>query len=281
MIKTLLESTCFNVTLLTRGHETLATSCVRAVRVDYDDPQSLQSVISGQDAVVCTFGRESALAQIALFDAACAAGVKRFIPSEFGGNLQNDKSRLLPNYCSKVQVEDYIQAKKAQSISYTYVYTNVLMDWSIRAGILMDAKRGRVFLYDGGCRPVSMCTIAGAARAVLGVLKNYKATKNRAVYIHEAVLSQKTLLSYARAAKSDCEWTGEVVDLAEIERDVARVKESGLRVLSSFHAGAMKSAFGEGYGNSFDKVDNELLGIQLMPEADLVAFIERTITECS
>jgi hypothetical protein len=46
-----------------------------------------------------------------LIDAAIEAGVKRFIPSEFGADTLNEKSRLLPVYPGKVTTFDHLIEK--------------------------------------------------------------------------------------------------------------------------------------------------------------------------
>jgi hypothetical protein len=55
-------------------------------KVAYDNLSSLTSPFRGQDAVVSTVGTFGISAQCSAIDAAIAAGVQRFVPSEFGGD---------------------------------------------------------------------------------------------------------------------------------------------------------------------------------------------------
>ena len=235
----------------------------------------------GQDAVVCTLSREAIPCQAALIDAAVEAGVTRFIPSEFGANLKNDNSRRLVNYRAKVEIEEYLEHKAMQSrISYTFLYTNVLMDWSIRAGILLDIVNTRAYLYDGGNAYVSMATISSAAKAVVGILSNPVGTRNRAVYIQDVMVSQRAILSYMKKISPWLQWLEEIVDLEQLEQDARQSMKVGLANMSIFHAGAMKGAFAANFGNRFDDDDNELLGIDMMSEAEMLAFLSSLLEEC-
>ncbi|KAH7110671.1 hypothetical protein EDB81DRAFT_768746 [Dactylonectria macrodidyma] len=118
------------------------------------------------------------LLQLPLIDAAAIAGVKRFIPPEFGENLQNPNVRQLINYRDKTDT-----------------------------GIMINLKHGMVYLYDGSKRKVSMMRMPTVAQAV-----------NRLVCIHEARLSQKQLLAYAKEVVQGQEWKEDYVDLNELER---------------------------------------------------------------
>ncbi|KAI8272107.1 hypothetical protein K4K56_002657 [Colletotrichum sp. SAR 10_98] len=59
---------------------------IHAVKVAVTDfsPQSLQQVLSGQDAVLCVLDHAVLDRQVDVIHAAEKAGVKRFIPSDFG-----------------------------------------------------------------------------------------------------------------------------------------------------------------------------------------------------
>ncbi|KAI8294177.1 Bifunctional pinoresinol-lariciresinol reductase 2 [Colletotrichum sp. SAR11_240] len=185
--------------------------------VDYNDEKSLVKALAGQDAVVSALSREAIPLQIPLIDAAATAGVKRFIPSEFGSNLQDPQIRKFPNYEHKVQVEEYLEQKaRSHGITYTYIYNNVFIDLSIETGVVLDLKERKARLYNGGERAVSMITMPTAARAVVAVLKHSEETKNRPVYIHEGLMSQKQILGHAKEVISKGEWHEEQVHLDEL-----------------------------------------------------------------
>jgi hypothetical protein len=70
-----------------------------------------------------------------LIDAAIAAGVKRFIPSEFGANNLDPRARkLVPIYDIKGAMREYLSAKTAASngsFTWTSFSCGSWLDWSV------------------------------------------------------------------------------------------------------------------------------------------------------
>lgn len=71
---------------------------------DYHDPAALVALLRGQDAVVSCLGDSAAAvaAQRALIAAAVEAGVRRFVPSEFGADTTHGRVRENPFFGAKV-----------------------------------------------------------------------------------------------------------------------------------------------------------------------------------
>ncbi|KAF3798749.1 hypothetical protein GCG54_00008204 [Colletotrichum gloeosporioides] len=265
--KELIQSGLFNVTILSRGQGVDASLGANLAMVDYNDEKSIVKALVGQDAVVSALSREAIPLQIPLIDAAATAGVKRFIPSEFGSNLQDPQIRKFPNYKHKVQVEEYLeQEARSHGITYTYIYNNVFIDLSIETGVVLDLKERKARLYNGGERSVSMITMPTAARAVVAVLEHSEETKNQPVYIHEAIMSQKEILGHAKQVISEGEWHEEQVHLDELEKHLAAQATVDGSKMGVFHAYAVKGAFGDGLGNQYGETENQLLGIQPLSE---------------
>lgn len=217
-----------------------------------------------------TLSRDATLLQIPLIDAAVKCGVKRFIPSEFGANLQNSDARALPNYKNKVLVEKHLEEKaKNHDISYTYIYNNMFLDWSIEVGLVLNLRKASIHLYNGGERAVSMIRVSTAAKAVVGVLAHSNETKNRPVYIHEVLMSQRQLLAYAKQVYPDKDWSEEHVDLEGLEAKIKSQPPQGGSSLSTFHVYAVKGAFSEEFGNQYGETDNKMLGIQTLSADDI------------
>src|ERR1700726_2267026 len=86
----LVASGKFNIKVLKRsGSKSSLPAAMDVVEVDFTSLDSLKSALAGQDAVVSAVGMRGLESQLLLVDAAASAGVKRFIPSEFGSNLEN------------------------------------------------------------------------------------------------------------------------------------------------------------------------------------------------
>jgi len=202
------------------------------VTVDYESPQSLKDALRGIDAVISTLGKMSGLeCQFRLIDAAVAAGVKRFIPSEFGADLQNPKTRAFLTYRTKVQVEEHLEklAREA-NLTYTYVYNSLLFDDGLALGVFGDFTTRTVNLYDGGETAFSTTRIATVARAVVAVLRNFEATKNRAVRIRDLSITPRELLHTLQRLDAGHRWTPVAIDTRDLVKEAEQELESGLLV---------------------------------------------------
>lgn len=117
----------FKVSILTR-HSSTSTfpSHLKIHRVadDYPEPELLQA-FRGQDAVVSTIATANAAQQQAIIDTAIKAGVKRFVPSEYGSDPRNDKAMaLLPQYFkAKKETVEYLKTKEKEGLTWTAFVT--------------------------------------------------------------------------------------------------------------------------------------------------------------
>ena len=261
----------FTVTALTRADSrSTFPSAVKVVPVDYDSLESLTAALKGQDALVSTLATLAIGAQIRLVDAAIAAGVKRFIPSEFGSN--NPLARRMPVFADKVKVQDYlvqkVQEPGNEGFSYTCVYNSIFFDWGLKIGFLLGKER-----YDGGERKFSTTRLETIGKAVAGVLKHAEETKNGDVFVHEAVVTQNQL-----AALSGKKWEAEDLSTDVLEREAyAELGKEQPNFASAMFGFIKRAIWGEGYGGEFTKVDNELLGISMMSEREIEQLVKEYV----
>ncbi|KAI8958661.1 NAD(P)-binding protein [Daldinia sp. FL1419] len=263
----------FQVTVLSRNGATSSFSpSVTVTEVDYHSPDSLERALSGQDAVVSTVGIDGLPYQIPLVQAAVKVGVKRFIPSEFGGSAENEKTLSLPPFHAKKAVTEVLKKEAAAgSITYTLISTGPFLDMGLQYGFLIDVRGKNVTLWDGGDRAFSTTTVASTAKAVSEVLKHPEETKNRCVFVQNARLSPKQLFEHAKKAVGSDGWKSEVKSTDERLKQGYAELEKGNNDRMAFVTAAI---WGEGYGAHFDKVDNELLGIKEFSDAELQDFIK-------
>ncbi|KAJ5669653.1 NAD(P)-binding protein [Penicillium macrosclerotiorum] len=261
----------FRVTVLTR-HDSKSTFDARAhvARVDYDSLDSLIAAFEGNEVVVNTLGVGAIprAIHIRLVDAAVAASVKRFIPSEFGSDTTHLATAKLPVFADKVYVQQYLrQISQQSSLTYTLLVNGPFLDWGLRTGFLLDLSSPVTTLYDGGDRKFSTTTLKGVGKAIVGIVNHPEETKNTATFVSEACLSQKDLLSLI--GKSPQTQSVSTVD-AEKESYAELAKPS-----PNFHAAAVgflrRGIFGDGFGSLFnqDKLSNELFGIEMLSQEEL------------
>jgi hypothetical protein len=130
ILKAFLESSSFNTTVLSReGSQSTFPEGVKVVRANYDSVDSLTSAFKGQDAVLSVVGGTALGDQQKLIDAAIAAGVKRFIPSEYGSDTTNEELvKLVPVFKAKVSTIDYLKSNE-DKITWSTVITGPFFDW--------------------------------------------------------------------------------------------------------------------------------------------------------
>jgi uncharacterized protein YbjT (DUF2867 family) len=97
----------FVVQALTRNRTSaraFVDSKIKIIETGYNEVHGLTRILQDQDAVVSCLGdtAEAVTAQRVLIKAAVAAGVKRFIPSEFGSDTTNRRVRSFPFFKQKV-----------------------------------------------------------------------------------------------------------------------------------------------------------------------------------
>lgn len=280
----------YNVTVLVRDENSKMSlpPQVMIVRVDYDSATSLISALQGQEVLVSALGKGALEFQTRLFDAAVEASVRRVIPSEFGSDLMNPKTRLFPTYSPKVLVEEQLmRCCELSDTSYTFIYTNCLFDWGIskRGSLLLDPVKRIVKFYDGGQHRFSTTTMATVGRAVVAVLDQHEHTANRAVYVQDAVLSSHELLELVKevtAGDGGEEWTTLHVSTEEAEAKAWQSLEEGASAgnpFEIFYGFAVRAAFAPGHGGFFSSCDNELLGIDHMSRDDMKRLIQEMATE--
>ena len=265
------------MTVLTRTSSSHSfPSSVTVIAVDYESLDSLTNALKGQDAVVSTLASLAIGNQLLLVEAAAKAGVKRFIPSEFGSNLLNEKTRALPVYKDKVAVQEALKKEAAAGgMTYTLVFNGPFLDWGVMVGFIVNLKNKSVDLYDGGDRMFSTTTLASIGKAAAGILKHPERTKNRTVYVQDTATTLRKMTAMGKKATGSTEWNENVVPVDELlgqawaELGKAQPNPDNF-VMNFIKAGI----WGEGYGCHFQKTDNELLGLKELSDMEVQSLVD-------
>lgn len=278
ILEQLLLAGDFTVTVLVRKESPRTfPPGVKTVTVNYDSIDSLTSALSGQDAVVSTLPISAPEKQLLLIEAAAKAGVKRFLPTEFGSHTRNAKVRQLPIFQTKFDAQDLLEKKaKEGTLTYTLVVNGAFFDWGLKINWLVNAKDKHAILYDGGDRKISFSLLSDVGKAVVGVFRHAEETKNKMVFIQSTVQSFKDVYEIAKKLTPGEKWTDEVVmvdDLltsawAEINKENPDPEKFAVKFITSAIAG-------EGYGSLFEKNDNELLGIKELSREEVEEVVKK------
>ncbi|XXH01299.1 hypothetical protein Hte_007655 [Hypoxylon texense] len=271
----------FQVTVLSReGSSAPLPSAVTVKPVDYDSVDSLAAALRGQDALVVTITTSAIDKEYNLIQASIKAGVKRFIPSEFGSDTFNEKLSKLPGYKAKVDIHEALdKAAKESSLTWTSVHNGPFLDWGISASFLLNAKDRTVEYPDDGKHQFSATTLESIAKAVVGVLKNPEQTKNRPVYVQDVALTQRQLADLVKKYVGADGWKETVTSIDETVQQIWDEVKKEQPNMGPVFFGTLKAAIwgGDAYNSRFQKLDNELLGIKGLSPAEVEAVVAKNI----
>ncbi len=244
--------------------------------VDYDSLDSLTNALNGQEALVSTLASTALDKQLLLVQAAAKAQVKRFIPSEFGSNTLNKNTSALPSFADKVAVQNALKKEAASGdMTYTFICTGPFLDWGMMVGFIINIKGKSISLYDGGDRVFSTTTLSSIGKAVAGVLRHPEQTKNRAVYVQDTATTLKKLAAMGKKATGADGWKESVVPIDDVVAQAwAELKKEKPNPDNFVYNFISASIWGEGYGSHFQELDNELLGLKQMSDADVQGLVD-------
>ena len=234
------------------------------------------SALRGQDAVVSALTTPALDSQLLLIDAAVEAGVRRFIPSEFGSDTTNSKAAGFPVFRNKIQTNKVLAERAAASTSsftYTALITGPLLGWAVTQGF-MSIKDKRASLYDGGDRVFSTSTLPTIGKAVCSVLAHPSETENRIIRVHDTATTLNKLLAMAQTTVGADGWTITKPSVDELLANSWAGVKQGKFDWPTLFGFIVTASQGESYGGELENTDNKLLGIPEMTDDDLQAAID-------
>ncbi|TAQ87792.1 hypothetical protein B7494_g3892 [Chlorociboria aeruginascens] len=271
VLKALVDAN-YQVTVLTRSKKPgTYDSSVNVVEVDFTSVESLTAVLKGIDAVVSTVAATAIGSQTVLIDAAIAAGVKRFIPSEYGSCTTNPKLKDMPIYAPMFKIKQYLQEQaQAGKLTWTVLVCGGFLEFLFGGPILLDFGNHKGTFYDEGDNKISATSLPNVGKAIVGILKNFGATKNTIVRVSEVILTQNQVLKIAEALRPEIKWQITKVQTSAVLKEGLEEASAGdfsMPVVMKILTGTSFS--GETYGGFYEETDNELLGIKELTEEDL------------
>ncbi|KAK3172011.1 hypothetical protein OEA41_004095 [Lepraria neglecta] len=211
----------FTVSILTR-HSSKSTFAshlkIHRIGDDYPEAELLQA-FKGQDAVISTIATASAAHQKAIIDTAIKAGVKRFVPSEFGSDTLNEKAMaILPQYFKeKLETVEYLKGKEGL-LAWTAFVTGPFFELGMKLGFMgYDLKEHKATIFNHGNDTWSTSTLGTIGLAVKNAMLIPEKTANRYMYIDSFTVSQnQVLVSFEKATGK--KWEVTHVDAEEMKK---------------------------------------------------------------
>ncbi|KAL0258023.1 hypothetical protein SLS55_007194 [Diplodia seriata] len=268
-----------NITVLTRPEsKSTFPPTVKVIQTDYTAPSLTTALTNANaDALISLVGTPGFAAQKTLIDAAIAAGVQRFIPSEYGSDTSNAAVvSLVPFLAAKRQVVEYLVSKESATFSWSALITGPFFDWGLKVGFLgFDVQGRKARVWDGGEAAFAATDLATVGRALVGLVGDagaYEKARNRYVYVAGHVVTQREVLKALERATGGEKW--EVVEEVDVGE---RVQATNEKLARGDFGTATDLILAATYGREkelgkFPELWNDVLGL---PEGDL----DRTVRE--
>ncbi|CAG8457997.1 5348_t:CDS:2 [Cetraspora pellucida] len=208
-----LKQGCYNVNVLRKKPENnnekadlLASKGAKIVYANYDDKNDLIKAIKGTDVIVSAINGDYYNNQIMLLTAAQEAGVKRFIPSEFGSELPQGLEPH-PVIASKYKLRE---ALETSGLEYTYIFNGIFYEFLKTFGF--DAKNKKATFYVNDDAKIRIISLADAGRYIAESLKIPEA-RNGIIRVGLTLTLNELLQKFEEV--SGCKW--EVIEDKDVQ----------------------------------------------------------------
>ncbi|KAK3061907.1 hypothetical protein LTS18_005197 [Coniosporium uncinatum] len=278
VLAALLAAKTFTVTVLSRASSKSKYGAdVTDKRLSDDFPtHELQDALRGQDAVVVTTAGTNDDLQIRIADAAVAAGVRRFVPADFG-SCDSGSARaldLVPLYGAKKKVREHLErlAGENEGFSWTSLVCGHFFDHGLQTELLhFDVLGRKVRVFDGGDVKASFTTLETIGFATVRVLQRERETEGKMLYIQSFCVSQNEVLEVVKKVKGG-EWKVENVDAEEYMREQKKRLAEGDKEATERLVGALGVVDADWRGK--EGFAMELLGLE---DEDLEDVVRKAI----
>lgn len=215
VLEALLNEPSINLTILRRASSTAPVpSTAKVVTVsDAYTTEELKLAFTGQEAIVNCMTSLDVAQQFHIIDAAIAANVRRYIPSEYGlDNTRPEAQALNSVFRDKGRVQAYLRSKEDR-IEWMAISCGMWLRWSMANDFLgMHLRERRFVFWDDGEGLFSCTTEENTALGLVNALvREPEATRNRNVFVSDFAISQRQLLAEIERQMGE-RWVTEKVD---------------------------------------------------------------------
>lgn len=274
------EPSFTEITVISRASSKSKLPETRAKVISVPDTypvDELTSIFRGQDVVVNAITSLSVSEQHRIIDAAVAAGVKRYVPSEFGlNNLDPRAVALSPVFKEKGEVQQYLRdLSTTTSLTWTSFACGMWLKWSVAHSFLgIDYANHKFRVWDDGNGYFSCTTLEDTADAVVSALKKPAETANKLIRISNFATTQNELfksIEEVSGKKFEREYIKTEELVADAHQRIARGDLSG--VFATIETGFVTGRY-SGHLEADGPLDNELLGV---PTRELRPVVEEAL----
>ena len=171
----------------------------------YFSPASLESAFPGQNFVITTTAGGDSKQQISIIDAAIAAGVRRFIPHEFGHDTLSEgvRKRILKS-AERAKVLKYLRnMSKDGKLEWAGVATGYTLDTGLISGNLgLDIEWHSATIHGIDTETFAASSLQRVGEVVARVIAHWEEVKNQYTYAAGVLTSTNEILrSVERATR--------------------------------------------------------------------------------
>ncbi|KAH8653711.1 hypothetical protein BX600DRAFT_471482 [Xylariales sp. PMI_506] len=242
--------------------------------------EGLRGALEGQDACVACFPLRDPEQHLRLADAAAAAGVRRFIPADYGScdSSTRQATELVPLFLHKQRVRDRLREHAARDPAFTWtsLVAGHFFDWGLREDFLHFDLRARTadILGDGSYRS-STSTLAQVARAVVKVLRD-EVGANRMLFLQSFCVTQLEVLASLERATGGAKWTVNWVDTDQF------IRENKVRADAGDAAAVSNLVFALGaIDGDWEKKDGFAMDLLDLQEENMDEIVQKVVAEFS
>lgn len=136
-------------------------------------------------------------------------------------------------------------------------------------------KEKKAVLYDGGARPFSTTLLADLGQAVVGVLENPTASRNKPIYVQSLRISQLELLNIFEDLIGT-KWQRVHVSTVDLEK--SGLEKLGRRDISGVSDLLLRAIYGEGFGCDFSgREQNAQVKVNELSRDDCIRLVKRQL----
>lgn len=180
----------------------LDTDAVSHVKSDFS-PASLESVLAGQDLVISTTAGGDSDQQKRIVDAAVSAGVRRFVPHEFGHDTLNKgiSSRILKSAGRAKVIEHLRAASQSAKIEWIGIATGYTLDIGLINGNMgIDLEWHSATIHGIGTETFAASSLQRVGQVIARVVDHWDEVANQYIYAAGVLTSANEVLRSAERA---------------------------------------------------------------------------------
>lgn len=242
-------------------------SGVNIITIADDYPlDALVRAFKGQDVVANAIATTKITEQFRFVDAAIAAGVKRYVPSEYGLDNLNPAAQALSSvFKEKGEVQAYLREKESTGLEWMAIACGVWVAWSMQANFLgLRVKERKIVFWDDGEGVFSCSTLENTALALVRALLKPEETKNRLVCVSDFPVTQAELLEAMKRASPGEKWTIEKRNSEKAIKEAKQQYAQGdlMAMYTLIEIGLVTGKYSGHLEKHASGLQNKLLGLQ-------------------